>query len=401
MDEKSSEKLTHKIRNFLGCKICGIEGCDKHVFSIGKAKEIKEFTGSSPPEIFVGRWNYPNVYTGILSPEEHGETKYLSSPEIWHEQKRTIPEILSFRNKLIYGRTQSNIHQLQNKFLSILQEVAMTHKPISTEFILKKPIRQQDEQAPNAPLIAHAAEIEKIRLQENPKIRPKVEYLVNDTDAKAVSSLIELEKANIETSTIMKILSAGLLGKKKNRKLVPTRWSITAVDDTLSKEKLKRIRLYPEISNIMLFHAEYLGNHYEFLLLPEKWSFEVIEISLKNMGIWTDYENFYPRKTYADSVTGAYYANRIALTEYLERIRRQALCLVFREIRPEYTDPLGVGILRQVSREAFSINPMIFNSLQEAFDDIQSRLKQPISNYINKSILLKEFGKQKRINQYL
>ncbi len=382
------------------CKVCGVEECDKHVFSIGKIREVKDFSGSSPPEIFVGRWNYPNVYTGILSPEEHGDTQHLSSPEIWHAQNRSIPEILSFRNQLIYGRTQSNIHTLQTKFLSILQEVAMTHKPIATEFTLKKPVKKQDEQAPNAPLIAHAAEIEKVRLQENPKIKPKVEYLVNDTDAKAKTSLLELEKANIETSTIMKILSAGLLGKKANRKLVPTRWSITAVDDTLSKEKLKRIRFFPELQGIHLFHAEYLGNHYEFLLLPDTWSFEVIEISLKNQGVWSDHETFLPRKTYADSVTGAYYANRLAVTEYLERTKRQATCIVFREIRQEYTAPLGVGILRQTSREAFAQQPKAFNTLQEAFADIQSRLRQPISNYLNKSILLKEFGKQKRLNQF-
>src|SRR3989338_249770 len=210
------------------CKVCGMEECDKHVFSIGKTKEIKSFSGSSPPEIFVGRWNYPNVYAGILSPEEHGDTKYLSSPELWHAQKRSINEILSFRNKLIYGRTQNNIKNLQSQFFSIFKEVAMTHKPIATEFILKNPIKQQDEQAPNAPLIAHAAEIEHVRLQENTHIAPKVDYLVNDTDAKATDALLELEKAGTETSTLMKILSAGLIGKKENRKMVPTRWSITA-----------------------------------------------------------------------------------------------------------------------------------------------------------------------------
>lgn len=382
------------------CKVCGIEECDKHVFSIGKVREIKNFSGSSPPEIFVGRWNYPNVYTGILSPEEHGDTKHLSSPELWHAQKRSIQEILSFRNKLIYGRTQNNIRNLQSSFFSIFKEVAMTHKPIATEFTLKKAVKHQDEQAPNAPLIAHAAEIEKVRLQENPKVQPKVDYLVNDTDAKATISLIELEKANVETSMIMKLLSAGLLGKKDNRKLVPTRWSITAVDDTLSKEKLKRIRFFPEISEIQLFNAEYVGNHYEFLLLPEKWSFEVIEISLKNGGVWSDYENFYPKKTYADSVTGAYYANRLAITEYLERIKRQALCLVFREVRQEYSAPLGVGILRQTSREAFSQQGEKFTTLQEAFSIIQSRLRQPISNYTKKSILLKEYGRQTRLSSF-
>src|SRR3989344_7888791 len=98
-------------------------------------------------------------------------------------------------------------------------------------------------------------------LQENPSIKPKVEYLVNDTSVKATSALLELEHASTPTSTLIKLLSAGLLGRHKHRKLVPTRLSITAVDYTLSKEKLKRIKFFPEIKEISVFHAQYLGNH--------------------------------------------------------------------------------------------------------------------------------------------
>ena len=383
------------------CKICGEDNCKKHSFLLGKTKTLKEFSGSSPPEIFIGRWNYPNVYAGILSPDEIGDTEILSSAELWHRNKLSIPEILNFRNKLVYGRKQSNIKQNQtNPFLSVLKEIAMAYKSVSTEFKLKKPITKNLEHDKKVPLIQNAADVERVRLQENPKIKPKVDYLVNDTSAKAVSSILELDKAGIETSSITKLLSAGLLGLKTNRKLVPTRWSITAVDDTLSKEKLKRIKLMPEISEIQLFNAEYLGNHYEFLLLPDKFSFEVIETSLSSGGFWHDYEFFSGRKKYADDVTGAYYANRLALSEYLEKIRRQAYCIVFREVRQEYSVPLGVGILRQISREAFSKPSEKFPSVQDALKAAQKRLRQPITNFTEKSILLKNYGKQKKITQF-
>ena len=116
----------------------------------------------------------------------------------------------------------------------------MTEKPIATEFKLKKPVIKNEENHPHIPLISNAADIASVRLQENPIVRQKVEYLVNDTDVKSTAAMQELDKANIQTSSIIKLLSAGLLGKKANRKLVPTRWSITAVDDSLSKENLKK-----------------------------------------------------------------------------------------------------------------------------------------------------------------
>jgi len=383
------------------CKICGEENCKKHSFLLGKAKTITEFSGSSPPEIFVGKWNYPNVYTGILSPQEYGNTELLSSAELWHEKKLPIPTILNMRNKLIYARTQSNIKNPNTSFLGTMQEVAMTHKSISAEYKLKKPIREHDEKDSRVPLISHAAPLDQVRLQENPLIKPKIDYLVNDSEVKSGIAIKELDKAGIPTSNIVKILSSGLLGLKANRKLVPTRWSITAVDDTLSKEKLKRIKFFPEISQPEVFAAEYLGNNYNFLLLPDKFSFEVIEISLGKGNVWQDYESFLGRKGYADSVTGAYYANRLALTEYLEKIHRQCSCLVIREVRPEYYAPLGVGILRQISREAFSLPSTKFNSTQEALADIQTRLKIPVSNWTDKSILLKNHGKQKKLFEFV
>lgn len=392
------------------CKICGTENCKTHTLLIGKVAKLQYFSGSSPPEIFIGKWNYPNVYAGILSPQEHGDTKELSEHEIWHKKKLPIEKIISLRKKLILARDKTNVHRTitKNSFLSALQEIAMTHKSIEAKYYLKKPISLNSEKETLVPLISNSAEIEKVKLEENAPVKSKIEYLVNDTEVKSKDAIIELNKAGIPNSSIIKILSAGLIGLKKNRKLVPTRWSITAVDDTLSKEKLKKIKLYQEISEILVFEAEYIGNHYEFLLLPEKFSFEVIEISQKEIqkgnpttgGIWHDYETYFDRKKYADSVTGAYYANRLALCEYLEKIKRQCSCLVIREIRPEYSAPLGVGILRQISREAFSKKPEKFLNLKEALNSIQKRLRLSISHWTEKSIILKNYGKQKRISEF-
>ncbi len=383
------------------CKICGKENCKKHSTLIGKTINIKEFSGSSPPEIFVGKWNYPNVYTGILSPTEHGETQIMSSPEIWHQKKLSIKNILSLRNQLIYSRTQSNIKKLKTKFLETTKEIAMAEKPISAEYKLKEPIKKNLENDSHTPLISKAAQIENVSLQENPKINKKVDYIVNDSDIKSKTALLELENSNIPTSTMIKLLSAGLLGMKKNRKLVPTRWAITATDDTLSKEKIKKIKYYKEIEEFQLFESDYLGNFYKFLLIPDKFSFEVIEIAVKNFSFWTDYESFYGRKNYAESVTGAYYSNRLALTEYLEKIKRQSSCIVFREIRPQYDSPLGVGILRQTSREAFSKSPEKFSSLKEALQKIQEKIVIPIEKFTSHSTILKNYNKQTKLNQFI
>lgn len=407
------------------CKICGEDECDKHFSTIGKTVKLEKFSGSTPPEIFVGKWNYPNVYAGILAPQEIGNTSIMSSPEEWHKNKLEISDIMNYRNQLIYGRTQNNIKKLETKFLSVMQEVAMTHKSVATEFHLKKPISMNKEQDNLSPIIPKAAEIDRAELQENAPVFPKIDYLVNDTEVKSATAIQELHKSNTQTSTIIKILSAGLLGLRKNRKLVPTRWSITAVDDTISKNKIEKIKYFQEISEYQVFHSEYLGNHYNFLLIPDTFAFEVIEIKItfdigiknpyservstnssrkefgetetRRISVWQDYETIFARKKYASSVVGGYYAVRIALAEYLESIKRQATCIVMREIRPQYYSPCGVGILREISREAFKSKPEIFQTLNEALNSIQSRIKQPIANYTDKSVILKQINSQTKL----
>lgn len=372
-------------------------------------KTKKHFSGNSPPEIFVGRYNYPNIQAGILSPELHGDTSELSMPEIWHKKNLQIPQILTNRSQLIYGKFQASIKttKITNKFTELMQEISRAYKPVSTEFFLKKIPRMTLELDKYSAAIGNPAPLEHVRLEENPKINPKVEYLTSDSDCKSTIAIKELHESQIETSNIIKILSAGLLGTKTKRRLVPTRWAITAIDDTISKELLKKVKYYPEINEIMLFHGDYLGNHYEFLLLPDKFSFEVIEAYMSG-SVWNpfsakinfsqDFERFNGRKKYASNVTGAYYTARLTVCEYLEKIKRQAYVIIFREERPEYNAPLGVGILRQLGRDAFNHPPEKFDTVQGALNKMQSRMILPVKQFTEQSVLLKEYKMQTRLN---
>jgi len=377
----------------------------------GYSPKVKiHFSGSSPPEIFVGRHNYPDINAGILSPETYGEKEDISLPEIWHEKNFSIPEILSKRASLIYSRFKTSVKGSDSRFKTVMQEVSMANKSVSMEVFLKKTPRMIMNFNQEVPLIGNPAPLKSITLEENPRILKKVDYLVSDDNAKAKTAITELYRGDIKISNISKILSAGLLGVGYQRKLVPTRWAITAVGDILSKDLLRKIKYYPEISEILVFNSEYLGNHYEFVLFPDRFGFEVIEAKMHG-SVWNpfssetlfmiDHEGFLGRKQYASNVTGAYYANRLALCEYLEKIKRQASCLVMREARPEYYAPMGVGILREASRQAFKNQPEKFTSLDGAIEKIKARMKIPPNEFISRSVLVGERGKQRRIADFL
>ncbi len=368
----------------------------------------KHFSGSTPPEIFVGRHNYPEVNTGILSPNVFGNTERYSMPEMWYSTKAGIEDIMSYRGRMIYARFRSNVKR-QNSLLSVMKEVAMASRAVSSEFFLKKKPRIILNINKEMPLIGAPAPLQKVRLEENVRVEKKVDYIVGDDDATATTALNELYAGNVAVSNIVKLLSAGLLGRRTRRKLVPTRWAITAADDALSKEMMKRIRYFQQIQDIRLFYSDYIGNHYEFLLLPSNFMFEVIEAKIPG-SVWNkgqeiyfaqDYEGFMGRKEYADDVTGAYYSNRLALCEYFERTKRQGACFVMRECRPEYYAPCGVGVLREASRAAFSSKAEIFGSINEALAAAQSRMRLDVREFVGRSWLLREHGRQRRLSEYL
>ena len=84
-----------------GRQHCGRQCIILQKFSQSMPSKKTHFSGSSPPEIFVGRHDYPKVFTGILAPQEYGNTEQYSMPEIRDRGNASIADIMSYRGKLV------------------------------------------------------------------------------------------------------------------------------------------------------------------------------------------------------------------------------------------------------------------------------------------------------------
>ena len=362
----------------------------------------KNFTGTSPPEIFVGEYNYPNVFSGLLAPVSSGNNDLLSSPESWYKHKFSVNDILLQRGSMIYSRYVQPV-KVPGKLTEIMQEVSMAKNPADINFDLKKkPTVNLQMDNLHAPVF-NPAPLQKAKLESNITVAKRIDYITSDHHLKANEGILDLYKHDFDITKINRILSAGLLGLKPQRKFVPTKWSITATDDTISKHLLENIRQQPWINDIELYNGEYLGNHYEIILIPRQWSFEVIEATYHQdydqIKYWQDYESVYERKQYASSVVGGYYAVRIAITEHLFARHRQASALVLRQVH-NYDAPCGVGILRELTRDIMHTTPEKFTNIQDAFTKAQTRMLIPLQKYQERSKLLAETKTQKSLFEY-
>jgi hypothetical protein len=403
-------------------------------FEIDKTQRNVEIFGASPPGFFVGHFSYPNVYLGPLIPYQEFETglnisdyHILDAPELWFGKK--MVDVIRYRSSLVRSNFKANVFigrkspknspslKVQ-RLLETSQELSMAARPVDTETKLEKMnlhMMMDNHALPMGP----SGITEKITITENIKVHPQVDYCVSDTDLTATEAVSEhlYFKGHVPESTIKRVFSAGLLGEEKRRRIVPTRWTITAVDDIISKALIKEIKKFPEIDDYQIFEATYLDNHFKVLLFPGKFIYEMNEVwapnTLWNISlsgnnqklkpqIMTDFEFYQGRKNYASNITGAYYAARKSVCEYLYKIKRQARVLIFREVSGGYVVPLGVWVIRSTVENAmFTKDPIILDNFNDAINKMAENFMVEFKYWKKSSKLINFINTQKTLDTFL
>ncbi len=319
-----------------------------------KYKVSKEFEGHATG-LLVGWKGYPKVNVGVLTSYRVFEVpQLLNDVDLWLRIPLKMEQVVEYRSSLIDAFRKQNVRQ------HVFEEIAMAKKPVLTSVELARKPRIRLNFEPDLPPVGPIAKLRKVELEETPRVERKVEKVVEDYDLKAAEALWELRKVGVYKAA--QLLSAGLLGLKFQRKLVPTRWAITATHDMLFRRIIKEVKQFEVIDYFAVGKAEFFGNYICVVLLPEIWGFELVEAWYPS-SLWyrevggkpivnRDYEGYYGRKKYVEETAGAYYAARLAVAEYLWHRKIQARAIVFRRVTEAYVMPLGVWVVEKAVREA-------------------------------------------------
>lgn len=362
---------------------------------------LKELSSASPPTVFVGsRLKYPQVNIGVMSPVQDTKQNWIyDAQNYWAQNNYTISDIVELRSQLLNSRTSTRVKDInQNKFVSSFQEIAMSDAPVQIELELKQKINFRLKFDSISLPQGASAPIQNLKITQNPKIPQKIEKVFSDTDLKALEALHYLYKSGFDEKTLSQLLTVGVLGQKKNRKLVPTRFSITATDDIIGKNLIQEIKQYKQIEQYQVYFGSYLGNYYLIILMPDLFSYELFETYLPDSRYaipdsLTDYESYFGAKTYATNTVGGYYAARLAILERLKDIKRQASALVLRFITSEYSTPLGVFVVRSATRKSLKNKIQEFNVLEDSLNYLKTFtktiFKYDLDNILKNSKILK------------
>jgi len=364
----------------------GIEANWHHYLNkYGNLFSSKEIQGSSPPSIFVGRYGYPKVAVGPMLPPVHGDTSILDMPEKW--LGKSLEEIVNFRLNLIRGIKKLSVNQTEERLIENLQEIAMSSNPTDTEIQFVKPTSPvtsiDDQTAPFGPI----GEIKTAKFSSS-HATMSIEKVYYDYDLKADDAIMKLYNSGIDISKIQKCLSIGMMGK--NRKLVPTKWSITATDSIISKSLMLQILDFEIIDSINIFSFEHLGNLFAVILFPHRWIFEMQEAwhDGTSVGFGNDYEDA-KGISHNPSIAGAFFAAKLAVAEYLIKKQKQAGILILREIQPTYAVPVGVWQIREGIREAMRQSPLIVENIDDAIELSIKKMSVSKNEWIREGKMLK------------
>jgi len=321
-----------------------------------------------------------------------------------------MDEIVAFRSMLVRGKQRVHVQKFSEAGAVIdkTRELALAVKPVDVEMLLtKKPhgnIFMSDEVQPLGP----SAPIRDLRMGTTAWDH-HIENVYSDTDLKAVPAVVELYGKGVFETKIQRAFSVGAFGMEKNRRFVPTRWSITAVDDIISKYLMEKVRQFPEINEYRIYESRYLDNIFEVLMIPRQWSYEAIEAwypgtvwnpNGKQVVMFGDWEGYEKRTTYAQ-IGGCYYAARLAVSELLVKEQRQAAVIVLREAHPGYIMPVGVWQVRENVKNAMRQKPLLYNTLNEALQRIANQFRIPLESWVRESHLIRNTLFQRRITDFL
>ncbi len=392
--------------------LCGLTYCPLLVefysrVSVKLVKFSDLIEGSSPPSVFVGRVGYPKVNVGPSLPPQVGDTKEYELPEVWIG--KSLEDILVKRLSMVVGVTQVKVRNVGTNYVAKIQELALSEKPVDVEVLLDKKYFRKPLFGEEVPPFGPRALLRDVRVVSNPYFGRPVEKVFGDTDLKAVEAVLLLYKEGVPVSRIQRIFSVGALGKFTDRRLVPTRWSITAVDDIISRSLIKKVRGLPELGEILVYVREYMKNLFVAVLLPGVWSYEWVEAwfpgstwnpSGIRVAIGGDHEGPSGKSEYA-LTGGCYYAARLGVAEHLlHRLGRQATVFLYREIYEGFNIPIGVWFVRENIRKLFESRPARFSDLNEVLGFLKGRTRVSVEEIVRYSYILRNYGRVRTLDSF-
>ena len=389
--------------------LCGLGYCPLLIGLKGRFRvsvRVREglVSGASPPTAIVGEKGYPKVrvYLGVPPGVYGGGAKLYDSPADWH-LRLGLEDVIRLRSQLLHVSLRADTRRPEDLYSREYYLASLSERPVDMEAELAKSPSPKLAFSTSLPPTGLTAPARDVRVAGNPKLHPRLERFIWD-DLRASEAVQALHRDGVEFYTIVRALALGFIGRMRGRRLVPTRWGITAVDSMISSAILDRVRLKASVNDITVYYSHYLHNKYTVIVAPGRYSTTWIEVwrpsSLWNPGsspsVLVVRDDFRGRPSVMD---GGFLAARTPVLEHLGRIGRQGRVVILREVEPQYVYPVGSWQIRLTVGHALLSGEVLRNPSRQELGEFLKRVHR-VPDYVVDEVVARALKPYTPLDKY-
>ncbi len=354
------------------------------------SKEIEGFPANS----IIGEKNYPNLKIHSIS-NENLESVYKNNSNL---VKLNYDKIIKIKARNIFGSSNNiNVKDLNFRIKEELADIYKAKNMINFVSKFDKEIKFNCfANSKDFGILGSKNELLSIETIGNVSVSKNIEKYTND-DIKSKKAIIDLYEKSYNEHQIINLLSLGEFGHSLNKKLMPTKWAISAFDKTIEKHLYLKLIKNKLLEKFEIFSYFDKGNFFLIILIPDYFQAQIIE-TWSNI-VESDYVSFDNKLDYLDIKTaGAFYATKLGVFENLCFRKKQSAFISLRVIK-DYEIPLGLVFVRECIRETMKNKIFESSDLEEIKNFLLEKFPKYYNLIIDSKLFLNIF-KQKKLNLY-
>ncbi len=346
----------------------------------------------SPPGIFVEAAKYPTLWTGFLAstePSEHlsihdhpGSWRGLGLETILMMREQLFRFVLPMDARL--KEPDSNLEMVQNISLSV-SPVALS---VEVDKLPPRNLQVMGAQLPFGPMVP----VRSMDMISEPEIS-RVARKITEDDIPASEAIWKLIDYDYTLEQVSRMMAVGLLGKKKSRRLIPTRAAYKAVTDTYLNRAIMELADKKDISVTTIQAIKLLGDTFTILVQPGAPEVDYIRVEQFH-GNTKKCFSFEDKSLTDSDAKASIYANqaRFSAYHYLVTESIRARITIFHLNSNPRSNALGPWLARAGVKDALESPSVELEDSMNVLNVLQSILKPRLDVWAEDTSLLDRIG---------
>ncbi|UCE11055.1 MAG: hypothetical protein JSW61_03735 [Candidatus Thorarchaeota archaeon] len=346
--------------------------------------EFESTTGLTvftPPGIFVETSKYPILWAGVLaSPEPSEWLSIYDHPESWGGLDREA--VLSMRRHLYRIVVPIDAREMTPPaIIKSLQSLSLSVAPVALGVeVADLPPRHLyplGSQLPSGPIV----EADRLELLTEPDVS-RVARRITERDEPAADTVWDLLEYDYSLDQVARMMALGMLGRRGNRRIIPTRSAYKAVIDSFVDRAIGVLAEKPVAHDFELYIGRTCGDSFVVLTAPGETRVDYVRIESRGEETkrGTSIDGLPQFTTDSKTSVHADYARFSALKHQLASdVQRHTT--IFHHTTDERNSILGPWLARTGVRDAMGTAPVVFDSVSNVVPVLESILTPDLDSW--------------------